>query len=259
MLYGGHVKALDHIELLREIDFDFGEVVLRDADARRMWRDSGVRNRFEDDFFLLAHGPFEGDPDDIAMLTTNYLPALKDSVDLTAEMEIEIFTFHLWMDSRFVKPETIAVKKAILREITAYSEERGVIPCLENLSEQASDLAPLVHGTPGLQLTLDVGHGQILADENASFGIIETLHPFIRHVHLHDNHGGSKATDDLHLTPGDGIIDFSGIMTALTAVGYDGPLTLELAVAADVLTEGRRRVEAYVADAKRKTISLRLH
>ena len=61
-LYGGHVKALDDIGYLQDLKFDLGEVVLRNAESRAYWLDSGITNGFDSGFFLIAHGPREGPP-----------------------------------------------------------------------------------------------------------------------------------------------------------------------------------------------------
>ncbi|MBW1857069.1 MAG: sugar phosphate isomerase/epimerase, partial [Deltaproteobacteria bacterium] len=52
--------------------------------------------------------------------------------------------------------------------------------------------------------TLDIGHGQLLREENASFTIIKRYPDRIKHIHLHDNLGGNMPENDLHLPPGKG-------------------------------------------------------
>jgi hypothetical protein len=103
-------------------------------------------------------------------------------------------------------------------------------------------------------MTLDLGHGQILpptlASEpetqiNASFELIAAYAKDkgrIRHVHLHDNHGGDHVRDDLHLPLGEGCVDFAGILSALRATGYDGAFSFEVAL--DAAVRGRDRVRA---------------
>lgn len=241
MLYGGHVKRLSDIGSLQSLGFDFGEVILRDADSLAFWRSSGVKNRFDGPFFLVSHGPFEGPPNDIEHLSRSYLPALKESVDVSKVMEIGFLTVHLWMDKRFVKPDALEPKKELLRELVDYARGKGIEIGLENLSEPAADLKPLVLEIPGLGITLDVGHAQLITQENRSFEIIEQLGHFIRHVHLHDNRGGSGPKDDLHLPIGQGIIDFAAILAALIKSGYSRTVTLELEH--EVLRTSKARIE----------------
>lgn len=240
MLYGGHIKSLDHIDILRGLRFDFGEVILKDADSRKFWRDSGISNRFDDGFFMIAHGPFEGPPNDAGNLWEYYLPALKESVDTALAMEMEFLTVHLYTDRRFVKPELVEEKLKALEELVQYGKENRVEIALENLSEPAADLARALDAAPGLSLTLDVGHGELLTETNTSVEIIEALGDFIRHVHLHDNRGGKGPKDDLHLPIGDGIVDFPAILEALIRSGYGRTMTLELKP--EELQESRERV-----------------
>jgi sugar phosphate isomerase/epimerase len=240
MLFGGHVKAADDIPFLQALGFDFGEVVLASAGRRAYWLETALKNRFESGFFLLAHGPREGPPNDVDNLWNNYLPALRETIDVASTMEIPLLTVHLWVDPRFVKAVTRAEKKKLLREAFEYGRERNVLVSLENLSENAGDLAEMVEAVPGLSITLDVGHAQLLSDVNRSFGIIEELYPSIRHLHLHDNHGGNGVKDDLHLPIGEGIIDFPAILGRLCEKGYQGTATLELE--REVLASSRARV-----------------
>lgn len=246
LLLGGHIKSFDHLDFLQEHGFDFGELVIANDKARRFWLKSGIRNRFDDDFFMLAHGPFEGPPNDLRNLIDRYLPSLLDAVDATATMEIRLLTVHMYVDSRFVGREIVEEKTRALADLVDYARERGVRINLENLSERAQDLNPVLEAVPGLGITLDVGHAQILARTNASFQIIKKLGHRIRHVHLHDNNGGRSHRDDLHLPIGDGKINYPKIISRLIKSGYDGTATLELEE--DDLLESRARVAAMIGD-----------
>jgi sugar phosphate isomerase/epimerase len=249
MLYGGHVKAHDDIGYLQDLKFDLGEVVLRNAASRAYWLDSEITNKFDSGFFLIAHGPREGPPNDIGHLWGNYYPALQETVSVVHRLGIEFLTIHLWLDPRFVGSEAREEKQSLLRALCAYGRENGVLISLENLSETATDLGPVLEAVPDLGLTLDVGHGQLLTDTNTSFGIIENLSACIKHIHLHDNRGGRGVKDDLHLPLGDGIIDFPGIFERLVKKGYDGTVTLELEK--EVLESSRKRIRQIVCNANR--------
>ena len=249
MLYGGHVKSLDDIGFLQGLKFDLGEVILRNAGARAYWLDSGITNEFDSGFFLIAHGPREGPPNDIDHLWENYYPALRETVDVVHRLGIEFVTIHLWLDPRFVNSAVREEKKSFLRSICAYGSENGVLISLENLSETAADLGSILEAVPDLGLTLDIGHGQLLTDTNTSFDIIENLTAAIKHIHLHDNRGGGGVKDDLHLPIGDGIIDFQSIFQALGQKGYDGTITLELE--REDLESSREKIHGIVNDVLR--------
>jgi len=228
MLYGGHVKEIEDIGFLKGLGFDFGELVLSSAKARRTWSSSGFRNSVEEGFFFVAHGPNEGPPNDLQNLWNKCYPALCKTIDVAAKLGINLLVIHLWMDRRFVKPEVREEKKRVLMGLCEYAVAHKVLICLENLSEDADDLATVLNSAPGLGLTLDVGHGQLLAETNTSFRIIEELFPFIKHIHLHDNRGGRGVADDLHLAVGDGSVDFEAILGALVGKGFDGTMTIEV-------------------------------
>ena len=246
MLYGGHVKALDDIGYLQDLKFDLGEVVLRNAESRAYWLDSGITNGFDSGFFLIAHGPREGPPNDIRHLCENYYPALRETIGVVHRLGIEFLTIHMWLDPRFVCSEAREEKQSLLRAICAHGRENGVFISLENLSETATDLGPILEAVPDLGLTLDIGHGQLLTDTNTSFDIIENLSASIKHIHLHDNRGGQGVKDDLHLPLGEGIIDFQGIFGRLVKKGYDGTVTLELEK--EVLESSRKKIRQIVDD-----------
>jgi sugar phosphate isomerase/epimerase len=228
MLYGGHVKSPEDIDFLQQNNFDFGEVILSDGDSRRFWTDSKIYNTFDYGFFLLSHGPREGAPNDVKGLWTKYFPALQETVDVAKQMGIAFLTIHMWMDPRFVWGHVRAEKNEILRQIVVYAKANNVSIALENLSENALDLKAALDAVLGLGITLDVGHGQLLAETNTSFDIIDRLADSIKHVHLHDNRGGQGVLDDLHLPIGQGIVEFPRILKSLVSKGYDGTLCFEL-------------------------------
>ncbi|MHB8204736.1 MAG: sugar phosphate isomerase/epimerase family protein [Desulfomonilaceae bacterium] len=132
------------------------------------------------------------------------------------------------MDRRIVSSLMLTEKISALKEIVEYGRKNSVGINLENLSETAEDLEPVMNEVPILGLTLDVGHANLGGSENKSIAIIEKFGKLIRHVHLHDNRGGRSQTHDLHLPIGDGTVDFAAIMTSLMSAGYDGTLTLEV-------------------------------
>lgn len=100
---------------------------------------------------------------------------------------------------------------------------------LENLSEPWTDLDPAFTRVVDLGLTLDVGHAQLLTRCNTAPELIERFHSRLRHLHLHDNHGGWRPADDLHLPPGRGVVPYPLIFRTLRQYGYEGTATLELA------------------------------
>ena len=143
-------------------------------------------------------------------------------------LNMSLLTLHFWMDRPFVKATVIDFKIELLKKIIDKAREKKIIICLENLSENWHDLKVVFDNLPLLNLTLDVGHGQLLREENTSFNIIKRYPDRIKHIHLHDNLGGNTPENDLHLPPGRGIVDFKNIFNSLSNIGYIGTATLEL-------------------------------
>ncbi|MGE4553403.1 MAG: sugar phosphate isomerase/epimerase family protein [Desulfovibrionaceae bacterium] len=106
------------------------------------------------------------------------------------------------------------VARPLFRDLAArLASECGARLVLENvvdsdpepLAELLADLAPQDVGW-----CYDVGH-QHLFDRHGAPHWIATLGPFLRHMHLHDNHG----RQDDHLPPGQGRIDFATLFQHL--------------------------------------------
>jgi sugar phosphate isomerase/epimerase len=228
ILLGGTARSPGDVIALQKLGLRFAEVVIVDPDDFRLLQDEYQALLQAADFFYLCHGPREGDPNDIHTLETVYLPKVLQVLDIMPELEMRILTLHLWLDPRFVSEAVIAYKIGFLKRVTERAGDRGIIVCLENLSENAFQLADVFAALPQLNLTLDLGHAELLSPENTSFGFLENLSRRIKHIHLHDNRGGSSPDDDLHLPVGEGKIDFSKIFQRLHAVRYSGTMTLEL-------------------------------
>lgn len=190
----------------------------------------------------LGHGPEEGDPWDVERLRTTMLPRICGVVDCACVLGAPLVTVHFWLDPRFIDAATVVHKVAMLREMAAYAAGRGVLLCVENLSERAADFLPAFDASGDLAMTLDIGHAELLAPHNRSYAFLQQCPGRIRHVHIHDNRGGDGPEDDLHLPLGRGSIDLAGILAALQEHGYDRTITME--VSPEHLDEGRRFIEA---------------
>ena len=178
--------------------------------------------------YYLCHGPKEGDPNDVEALNGLYLPKVLELFPVMQSLSMRLLTIHLWLDRRFVQKNALDSKLDILKRMVEKAAEYPITVCIENLSEEARDLEPAFHKIPALMMTLDLGHGELLCEKNRCAGFIEKFPERIQHVHLHDNRGGNSHTDDLHLPPGEGVIDFKGLFEALRRMDYGRTVTLEL-------------------------------
>ncbi len=103
---------------------------------------------------------------------------------------------------------------------------------LENTLEQdPRALALLAARLPeNCGVCFDVGHWHALAGGRRKRNLevwLDELAPFIRHLHLHDNHGGY----DEHLAPGHGLIDWGYFAALLPARGLKPGVTFETSFA----------------------------
>jgi sugar phosphate isomerase/epimerase len=225
---GGTAKSPKDVRRLHALGLQFAEIPIKDplAFSGQVERYQGLREDLG--IYYLCHGPSEGDPKNLSTLEGIYLPKVLALLPLAERLGMTLLTVHLWIDPRFVPTETILFKIDLLGRILERAAQRGITVCLENLSENASHMEGPLAALPDLNLTLDMGHGQLLSEENTSYGFIERHPGRIKHVHLHDNRGGLSPLDDLHLPPGKGIIDFERIFRELEKIDYTRTMTLEL-------------------------------
>jgi sugar phosphate isomerase/epimerase len=227
---GGTARSPDHVQRLYHLGLQFAEISITDPVEFSHLIDvyKGLKDKL--DFYYVCHGPREGDPNDKNTLEKDYLPKVLEILPLMKKLDMSLLTLHLWFDARYVKPEVITFKVELLNRIIEKAADRGITICIENLSESVSHMDLPFKELPLLNLTLDLGHAQLLTKENRSYEFIENYPQRIKHIHLHDNRGGDSYRDDLHLPPGKGTIDFKRIFKELRRIGYDRTVTLELKI-----------------------------
>lgn len=226
--FGGTARTLEDVKSLHTLGLSFMEVPIQDPKA--FFTEVESFRLLKQDLCLdfLCHGPREGDPNDREGLEKGYLPNILSLLPFMESLGMSLLTIHLWLDPRFIRKEILDYKETFLRRVLEETGEKGITLCIENLSEDASALERFFSKFPTLNLTLDLGHGELLSTTNSSYSFIEAMPERIRHVHLHDNRGGDSYLDDLHLIPGEGIVDLKDILKKLVAAGYERTITLEL-------------------------------
>jgi sugar phosphate isomerase/epimerase len=225
---GGTARRPEDVISLQKLALRFAEITIVDPVEFRSLKDDYLALLPANDFFYICHGPMEGNPNDLHALETVYFQKLLHVLSIMPELEMRLLTVHLWMDPRVLPEKTISYKIGFLERLTEKARRSGVTICLENLSENFFQLERVFSVVPALNLTLDLGHAELLSEENTSFGFLENCPDRIKHIHLHDNYGGSSPDDDLHLPVGEGKIDFQKIFQKLNSARYRGTITLEL-------------------------------
>ncbi len=112
-----------------------------------------------------------------------------------------------------------------LEEINLFARQRGVEVLLENIPNELSTAERLMMFLNVTHLSLnvcfDVGHAHMRGSIENEYQVLKSR---IRSTHVHDNNG----TDDSHLFPGKGSIDWPRAMDLLRSADGQYPLLLEL-------------------------------
>jgi sugar phosphate isomerase/epimerase len=220
--------TLDKIETILAQGFKVLEITLPCSgglEEERAWGELAK----ERDLTLLGHGPNEGNPLDLTYLESKSLPKFREALEASERLGAALLTIHFNVDSRWIPTETIQGKIEMLGRIAGWGRKLSVKINLENLSEASTDLERALLRLPDFGLTLDVGHAMLTHQRSTAPEIIKQLFSRISHLHLHDNHGGKRPRDDLHLIPGEGKVAFSELFSMLKKRGYNRTATLELA------------------------------
>ena len=225
---GGTARSPEDVKALHGLGLQFAEIPIVDPEKFQILKDTYLELKRETGLFYLCHGPREGDPNDVETLENVYMPKLVQVLSIMPDLDMRLLTIHLWLDPRFLERDAIAYKIDFLKRLIEIASEAGITICLENLSETATHLEGVFKACPHLQMTLDLGHAQLLSEENTSYGFMEKQPDRIKHIHIHDNRGGTSPDDDLHLPVGEGIVDFKRIFRQLKRIGYCGTMTMEL-------------------------------
>lgn len=113
-----------------------------------------------------------------------------------------------------------------IEHLRAFAKPLGIRLLLENICNELTAPEQLVKLIQTLRyddigVCLDVGHAHLGPGVETA---IEILKPWIRSVHVHDNHGEK----DEHLWPGEGTVDFQRTMELLRTAPQVPALVLEI-------------------------------
>lgn len=225
---GGRAHSIEQIHEVGKLGYPYVEISLSVPERIERELDELLEVKNQYGVSYLAHYPNEGDPVDVANLRNRFLPRMKRLFELSASVGVEKGTFHFWLDERRMSRDIVLQKIELIAEMVASARSRGIVLCLENLSEPYPDFIPAFDYVPDLRMTLDIGHAQLLTEENTSFGFILNCFDRIQHIHVHDNQGGTSHKDDLHLPLGEGIVDYPRIFSLLKEKGYASTVTMEV-------------------------------
>lgn len=164
-------------------------------------------------------------------------PALQDFLDAAedcARFGIPILVVHTWYgkDYTFCR-DTLCYDQ--FDALVSYAERLGVLIAFEHLEgpEFFAELMDRFQGHPGVGFCWDSGHECCY---NRGWDFLRDYGDRLIMTHLNDNLGLTSpdgrliSTDDLHLLPGDGIIDWELALQKLKASKRQDILNLELKI-----------------------------
>jgi sugar phosphate isomerase/epimerase len=228
LLIGGRAHTIENIHAVGALGYPFIEFSLNDPDVveRQAEEILGLKQQYNIE--LIGHYPNENNPVDIKVLRDKFFPKMKRLFSLSQVLGVKKSTLHFWIDKRWAPEKLLPEKIELLSEMVEEASLRGVTLCIENLSERCESFETAFEAIPKLKMTLDIGHGQLLSKENTSFGFIADCFDRIDHIHVHDNHGGTRVEDDLHLCLGDGVVKYQEIFSLLKKKNYQSTITMEV-------------------------------
>jgi sugar phosphate isomerase/epimerase len=243
---GGRAHTVDEITQVCELGYPFVEINFDDPDKiiSRLNILTEIKKKYG--IYYLVHFPNEGNPTDLKKLQNDFMPKIKKLIELCPNLNIKKGTIHFWMDKQreWASEKIISEKINMLSNMVDYATKFDMTLCLENLSCKYDSFVKFFNEIPDLKMTMDIGHGQLLTEENTSFGFMKYVFKKIKHIHVHDNYGGDEVTDDLHLPLGEGSIPISKIFSILKKKGYNSTMTME--VSPDSMRKTQTIVEQYI-------------
>jgi sugar phosphate isomerase/epimerase len=220
------------IEWIAEMGFEFLDLTLEPPRAlARNLSATAVKNALRDNnlqvvghtaYYLPLCSPFES-------IRRAAVDELKECLDFFGEIGAAWMNLHPdrqapMHDRKFIINRNLST----LTELLPKAREAGVGLMIENLPgsfNNVRQVSELLDPLPELALHLDIGHSNLLVEHNTADELLAAYGKRLRHVHLHDNKGGSA---DLHLPLGAGTIETRYYVRLLQKVGYNGTITLEV-------------------------------
>jgi len=156
------------------------------------------------------------------------LKHLARSLEKAGRLECAVWVVHGGLyPHRRVRGLAQRLALSSLSKLAAVGEEVGVEVMVENspafegcLFTEAREVVEALEGR--VKLCLDLGHANISRQVDEFLALAKGI---IGHVHAHDNDGRR----DLHLTPGEGSIDWRRVLKALREGGFKGAVVIETA------------------------------
>ncbi len=174
------------------------------------------------------HLPFEADIDiSNPTCAEETVQMHKAIIDKAASVGIKTFILHPSAEpiEDSDRPLRMALSKKNLTRLAEYAAERGAVIAVENLprtclGRNSSEMLELLSADERLCVCFDTNH--LLTEDSVKF--IKTLKNKIITTHVSDY----DFINERHWMPGEGKLDWQGILAALKEIGYEGPWLYEI-------------------------------
>jgi len=183
---------------------------------------------------VTMHGPFmdmaPGSPD--KRINTICVQRYQHAIRIAGELEAEVLVFHANFIAAIhnVEYRTGWHRRNVLfwHDMAEYAAHHDVTLAVENMWE----FDPHIIGDvlkevdhPNLRACLDIGHAHLFTDDEFIFeDWLQTLEPFLVHLHINNNNGRIDVHQGLH----DGVLDYHEILARIRALSYQPSITLEM-------------------------------
>ncbi len=154
----------------------------------------------------------------------------KNDIRICKKNDISMVVMHLTSKSVAPKYNETGLKR--LQEIVDYAESLNVKVAFENTKIKGYlDYVIENIDNANVGICFDSGHYHVHFDDDLDFSKFKNR---IFAVHLHDN----DKSDDLHLIPFDGTLNWESVVKNLKDSNYNGPITMELCYRYEYLEMG---------------------
>lgn len=224
----------DHVNMIAQIGWD-AFFTGWDRNNIERWANEAARNGL---IYQSIHSPFAHehkvsymwqDREEGKFVTDQLIECVKDC----AKFDIPVMVIHPFIGFKDHTPTQIGLDN--YARVVEVANKLGVALGFENVEgeEYLAALMERFWNEPCCGFCLDTGHEQCY---NGGKDMLALYGEKLCHTHFNDNLGVLDKTlpielswkNDLHLTMGDGIVDWKGVMDRIDATPYTGPLICEL-------------------------------
>jgi sugar phosphate isomerase/epimerase len=229
------VSTADQIKMIKDIGFG-AFFTGWNPERQGIWAEAAAKNGV---IYQSIHSPFSGkykvshmwkEGEDGVFVTNGLIDCVKDC----AKYGIPVMVIHPFIGFKEHTPTEIGLDN--YARVVEVADRLGVKLGFENVEgeEYLAALMERFWDAPSCGFCLDTGHEQCY---NGGKDMMALYGEKLCHTHFNDNLGiilppdapiESTWHNDLHLTMGDGVVNWAGVMDRIDASPYEGPLICEL-------------------------------